>query len=75
MKKRKSEKFVIKNMHTERYMKSAIPDLKRMLNKEECKIRNMFNSNVTRENCFYNPFSVKIKGKGSKKKKSGIFQI
>ena len=60
MKKIKSENFVFKNMHTERYMKSAIPDMKRLLNKEEYKISNLFNSNVTRENCFYNPISVKI---------------
>ena len=60
MEKRKSEKFIIKKMHTERYLKSAIPDMKRLLNKEECKISNMSNFNVTRENCFYNPISVKI---------------
>ena len=60
MEKRKSEKFVIKKMHTERYLKSAIPDMKRLLNMEEYKIRNMFNFDVTRENCFYNPISVKI---------------
>ena len=60
MEKRKSEKFIIKKMHTERYLKSAIPDMKRLLNMEEYKIRNMFNFDVTRENCFYNPISVKI---------------
>ena len=40
-------------------MKSAIPDVKRLLNKEEYKISKLFNSNVTRENCFYNPISAK----------------
>ena len=55
-----NDKAVIKNMHTERYCKSAIPDMKRLLNKEEYKISNLFNSNVTRENNFYNPITVKI---------------
>ena len=33
--RRKTEKYLVKHMNTERYMKSAIPAMQRALNKEE----------------------------------------
>ena len=60
MMKRNSEKYLIKNMNTERYKKSAIPAMKRMLNNEEFKMKK-FASHVdfvTRESCFFNSISV-----------------
>ena len=62
MRKRKSEKFLIKNIETERYKKSAIPAMQKMLNDEEKKMRSLLsNSNfVTRESCFINSISEKI---------------
>ena len=52
----------IKNIETERYKKSAIPAMQKLLNEEEKKMRSLLsNSNfVTRESCFYNSISVKI---------------
>ena len=62
MMKRNSEKYLIKNMNTERYKKSAIPAMRRMLNNEEIKMKKFANNVdfVTRESCFFNPISVKI---------------
>ena len=62
MHKRKSEKFLIKNIGTERYKKPTIPAMQKLLNEEEKKMRSLLsNSNfVTRESCFYNSISVKI---------------
>ena len=66
MKTRKSEKYFVKNINTERYRISSIPAMQRMLNKEDLKMRSLVksidgNSNfVTREYCFLNPISVKI---------------
>ena len=42
--KRNSEKYLIKNMNTERYKKSAIPAMKRMLNNEEIKMKKFANN-------------------------------
>ena len=62
MHKRKTEKYLIKNIETERYKKSAIPAMQKMLNDEEKKMRSLLsNSNfVTRESCFINSISEKI---------------
>ena len=66
MKTRKSEKYFVKNINTERYRRSSIPAMQRMLNKEDLKMRSLVksidgNSNfVTREYCFLNPISVTI---------------
>ena len=66
MKTRKSEKYFVKNINTERYRRSSIPAMQRMLNKEDLKMRSLVksidsNSNfVTREYCFLNPISAKI---------------
>ena len=61
MKKRKIEKFLVKNIATERYKNSAIPAMKKMLNEEEMKLkRAMKNIIVPREHCFNNSISVKI---------------
>ena len=60
--KRKSEKYLIKHINTERYMKSSIPAMQRLLNLEELKMTSLLNSinSGTREHCYYNPISVKI---------------
>ena len=60
--KRKTEKYLIKHINTERYMKSAIPAMQRALNKEELKLRKLVvDSNIVpREHCFRKPISVKI---------------
>ena len=50
MKKRKTEKYFIKKINTERYMKSAIPAMKRVLNREEMKRRNLLNVSLASEN-------------------------
>ena len=49
-------------MNTERYKKSAIPAMKRMLNNEEIKMKKFANNVdfVTRESCFFSSISVKI---------------
>ena len=66
MKTRKSEKYFVKNINTERYRISSIPAMQRMLNKEDLKMMSLVksidgNSNfVTREYCFLNPISAKI---------------
>ena len=61
MKKRNAEKYFIKHMNTERYMKSSIPAMQRLLNREEVMMNNMFNINsVPREHCYNNSISVKI---------------
>ena len=62
MHKRKTEKYLIKNIETERYKKSAIPAMQKLLNDDEKKMRSLLsNSNfVTRESCFSNSISVKI---------------
>ena len=62
MQKRKTEKYFIKNTETERYKRSSIPAMQRMLNNEEVKIRSLLGSCkfVPREHCFFNSISVKI---------------
>ena len=62
MKKRKTEKYLIKHINTERYMKSTIPAMQRLLNSEEFKLTRMVNSvnTGTREYCYNNSISVKI---------------
>ena len=62
MKKRKSEKYLIKHINTERYMKSSIPAMQRLLNLEELKMTSLLNSinSGTREHCYFNTISVKI---------------
>ena len=42
MKKRNVEKFVVKKAITERFRKSAIPSMQRLLNKEDKEKRNIF---------------------------------
>ena len=39
MMKRKNEKYLLNNVNTERYKRSAIPFMKELLNKEEFKIK------------------------------------
>ena len=41
--RRKTEKYLVKHMNTERYIKSAIPTMQRALNKEELKRRKLLN--------------------------------
>ena len=62
MMKRKNEKYLLNNVNTERYKRSAIPFMKELLNKEEFKIKSALKSvsNGTREHCFFNSISVKI---------------
>ena len=58
---RKAEKFHIKQINTERYRKSAIPAMLRLLNEEDLKMKQAIsNLNVTREPCLLNSISVKI---------------
>ena len=40
MKKRNAEKYFIKHMNTERYKKSSIPAMQRLLNREEVMMNN-----------------------------------
>ena len=42
MKKRNVEKFVVKKAITEKFRKSAIPSMQRLLNKEDKEKRNVF---------------------------------
>ena len=42
MKKRNVEKFAVKKAVTERFRKSAIPSMQRLLNKDDKRKRNMF---------------------------------
>ena len=59
--KRKTEKYLIKHMNTKRYMKSAIPAMKRALNEEELKRRNLLKVSMAPENIVYcNSISWKI---------------
>ena len=51
--KRKTEKYLIKHMNTKRYMKSAIPAMKRALNEEELKRRNLLKVSMAPENIVY----------------------
>ena len=62
MKKRNVEKFLINNIVTERYKRSAIPAMKKMLNEEELKLKRAIQNIdiVPRELCFSNSISVKI---------------
>ena len=61
MDKRKTEKFLIKQINTERYRKSAIPAMLRMLNEEDFKMKQaLSNLDVTREPCLFNSISEKI---------------
>lgn len=62
MKKRKPEKYLIKNFNTERYQSSAIPAMIRILNKEDMKLKKAMNClmPVPRELCYSNSISVKI---------------
>ena len=56
MKKRNTEKYLIKHINTERYMKSAIPAMQRALNKEVIKMSCLLPENIVN----YNSISVKI---------------
>ena len=62
MEKRYFEKYFLKNINTERYKKSSIPSMIRMLNEEELILKKaMSNVNVPREPCLsFKPISVKI---------------
>ena len=62
MRKRNSEKFYMKTNNTERYQRSAIPAMIRLMNKEELKLKKALNSliYVPREHCSSNLISVKI---------------
>ena len=51
--KRKTEKYLIKHMNTKRYMKSAIPAMKRALNEEELKRRNLLKVSMAPEKIVY----------------------
>ena len=51
--KRKTEKYLIKHMNTKRYMKSAIPAMKRALNEDELKRRNLLKVSMAPENIVY----------------------
>ena len=78
MKKRKTEKFFIKNISTERYKNSAIPAMQRALNEEEFNRRKLLidNDTVPREHCFFNPISVKIQGqRKGRLKTTGLLQL
>ena len=62
MKKRYFEKYFLKSFNTERYRKSSIPAMIRMLNEEELSLKKALNNiPVPREPClFVKPISVKI---------------
>ena len=60
MERRKTEKYLISNMNTEIYKKSAIPSMLRLLNEEDMRMKEALNISVTRESCFNNSISVKI---------------
>ena len=61
MDKRKTEKFHIKQINTERYRKSAIPAMLRLLNEEDFILKEAIsNLSVTREPCLLNSISEKI---------------
>ena len=62
MKKRNVERFLINNIVTERYKRSAVPAMKKMLNEEDLRLkRAMQNINIVpREHCFINSISKKI---------------
>ena len=62
MEKRYFEKYFLKNINTERYKKSSIPSMIRMLNEEELILKKaMSNVNVPREPCLsFKHISVKI---------------
>ena len=62
MDKRRVEKYLINNISTERYRRSAIPTMKKLLNDEELKLRRVMKSvkSVPREHCFVNSISEKI---------------
>ena len=62
MKKRMTEKFYMKTYNTERYQRSAIPAMIRLMNKEELRLKKALNSvkYVPREHCSSNLISVKI---------------
>ena len=59
MKKRKTEKYFIKKINTERYMKSAIPAMKRVLNREEMKRRKLLNVSLALENIVFVTLSLR----------------
>ena len=59
--RRKTEKYLVKHMNTERYMKSAIPAMQRALSKEELKRKKLLNISMAPENIvFCNSISEKI---------------
>ena len=63
MRKRMTEKFYMETNNTERYHRSAIPAMIRLMNKEELKLKKALNSMiyyVPREHCSSNLISVKI---------------
>ena len=62
MKKRMTEKFYMKTYNTERYQRSAIPAMIRLMNKEELRLKKALNSvkYVPREHCSSNLISVKV---------------
>ena len=45
MEKRKTNKFIVNSARTERYLKSSIPSMQRMLNKHERQLRNIYVTN------------------------------
>ena len=58
---RKTENFFVNQIHTERYRKSAIPEMLRLLNEEDFKINQAIsNLSVTREPCLLKSISEKI---------------
>ena len=59
---RNPEKYLIKQVNTERYKRSSIPAMIRILNKEELKLKKAMKCliPVPREHCHSNSISVKI---------------
>ena len=45
LEKRKTNKFIVNSARTERYLKSSIPKMQRMLNKHERQLRNIYVTN------------------------------
>ena len=45
MEKRNTDKFLVNSARTERYFKSTIPSMQRLLNRDEKKLKNIFVSN------------------------------
>ena len=60
MKKRKTEKYFVKQINSERYLKSAIPAMQRALNKEDLILKKCLDNFIPENIVYNNSISVKI---------------